>query len=496
MTFSYENGKFPLRYVYLVEAYRDKDGRPRNRKVRIGRVDPEHGVRIISDKIFEDGYLNLTISDELKRSLMEHVVKLKDTHPELLSSYSTRSILGRSADSPYGFPKGAVLKAVRAAEIVPFGPVILREQIALSTGLKEALLANFPETAEELLEFSSSLVFDQNNLELMSAAVGADYTSHLVRELSRKRCQNFYLDFGKDSQRDSELLVDFRWETDISFVLSGKTLEPIWAGDDKDVRPIPVSWVSQGVPPEDSLPQSIFLELPTLNLAAVKDLVLDRNGKSVLISLPYNDSILESGACDEPIFQNIFSNKLFVKRGSLRLGDEELAVHLFYQSIQNPWKAGTGTYTGVDFRDGSSLKDDEKKVLLIRDPHSRRFEVPQVYNAICLMNCFKVLSSRLAATNALASGLGWHKRVFLLFLPMVFAMRFHSCVASNIFSQEMLFDGLMDEFRKLTKFTISGKDVLSSTRTTMREVLVALGLSKERLALLDKGKDPFGERSG
>ncbi|MDR1313801.1 MAG: hypothetical protein LBQ12_08920 [Deltaproteobacteria bacterium] len=84
MAFVFESGKHPNRYLYLGSSYRDSEGKPRNRRVRIGRIDCTTGRRVYLDGFVgarETG--NIQIPPALRARIEEEDRESRRLAPEL-----------------------------------------------------------------------------------------------------------------------------------------------------------------------------------------------------------------------------------------------------------------------------------------------------------------------------------------------------------------------------------------------------------------------------
>jgi hypothetical protein len=437
--------------------------------------------------------LDLPLSDKLLSDLREHMKKLKETYPELLNRYNTSAILGRCgmAKDP-AFPKGTVLSAIRKADIQSYGPLILKDQIALNTGLKDALLAKFPEGLKKLLEFSSSLVFDQNNIEKMSASSNGPLLEELTEELNPKRCQGFFSVFGKGQKTKSDILVAPE-SMELSILMSGKTLMPIFASDDLNDCPGLISKGKSARVSKNVLPPLMLMDEEPFDILRLEELLRDFGDIRLIFRYPYGAKALTRalGLKDTPIFQNILKNGFLSRSTTMKVKGFELGVHFYYQSPQNPWKEGA-PFTGGH---PETFPGIGQKVLLTLDPYEEPLQLSQIYSSIFLENSMKVLEKRLEAVMAVEGDVLNFKSDFVIFLASVFAQHFHLCLGTVPFHSEVPMGRLKDDIRKFTRFIISGKELYSQVKGTLRYVFTALGISKEKLELLDEGIDPFEHNS-
>ncbi|MDR1038150.1 MAG: hypothetical protein LBT40_16770 [Deltaproteobacteria bacterium] len=84
MAFVFESGRHPNRYLYLGYSYRDFEGRPRNRRVRVGRADVPTGCRVyLPGVVGADEIDNIVIQPELKARIAEEDQEARESNPEL-----------------------------------------------------------------------------------------------------------------------------------------------------------------------------------------------------------------------------------------------------------------------------------------------------------------------------------------------------------------------------------------------------------------------------
>jgi hypothetical protein len=480
MTFIFESGKQPQRYVYLVEAYRDVLGRPRNHRVRIGRVDPETGARVLSELALEDGLEGIKLTSEMRESLSESIRHLKEHHPEILQRYDEEGILGRTRKGRAQFPFSLRLNELRSSRAESYGPVILRELIADETGLGKAMAACFPKSHRDLLDLSSSLAFDPTRAHRHTWALAGGLGS-IAGEAGASQVADFYKAFGEGRRGAGDLLVEANGRTKAGIVLPVGCPWPVFLGP---MGPAPGGAGQLPAPP-------LFLALAPGHPGpgGLEILFSVPEGSRPLVCSPYTPALAsvvrDRGGALEVVGGVAPSDGELLASSRLDVSGRALYARLFHGRLASPGRGGDGPGSR------GSADSPMERTLMVSDSEEGAFSLRQVRSAIYLQSVYGVLERRLEAIELLGAEIPAPGRDLVLFLGSVFAVRFHDAYLSVKSGKDSPLEAALDEFRALTRLSINEKSLLTHPGKVVSEILAAMGVAKERLHGLDRGIDPL-----
>ncbi|MDR2338650.1 MAG: hypothetical protein LBF40_00710 [Deltaproteobacteria bacterium] len=438
MTFIYEHGPPERRYVYLVEAYRDLSGRPRNRRVRIGRVDPGTGLRVFPDIELGESLGGLRIPEDVRKAVADGLKDLKASHPELLERYDAKSLLGRALMPHGAFHEPWLRELLRHLEAESHGPLILRELIARSTGLGDCLARNFPDIHEGLLAFCASLAFDTCEAQGMASSADGFFGRMLSTGISVPGMLAFPEDFaGRGFRRGECLLAEAQGGA--LYLLEGKRPWPLWLGMGHWAN-----WATNTHPSRKGLADG--------RLALLE--VVRRSGE---------------GETDGP---------------------EPLAPPGGAQAA-----TGDAAYTGAGEAQGLFRHESGLLLTVSRDKAGREIDPLLLDRGARLLAWDRVLSARLAALETGSGRIPRLFRGFLIGVSMVFALSLDHSVALPPDKARMPYvESILREFRRLMRLSLDGKALVTKTSERVLGVLSGLGYTKTKLARLEKGEDPLAAR--
>jgi hypothetical protein len=182
MAFIFDSGKHPHRYVYVGFSYRDAEGKPRNKRVRVGKVDNSTGIRVYNEAFIGQSVVEgIEISDDVIRKVEEEDRQSREEHPELFGDLAEenkrREVLCRRRMAPmFSFAD------LESAEILEGGTFPLLERKADDAGLLTALKARLPECWEGVFSLAVYLASRSENLE--GAEFWGKWTDGLGSDLS------------------------------------------------------------------------------------------------------------------------------------------------------------------------------------------------------------------------------------------------------------------------------------------------------------------------
>jgi hypothetical protein len=196
--------------------------------------------------------------------------------------------------------------------------------------------------------------------------------------------------------------------------------------------------------------------------------------------LPGGQFPQKDNSCEDPVITGVIA----LRGGSMNF-------KIYNGDLGGFRKASARAGPVSDSSSGNSHGDTLGKVIILSNTDEPGFDLALVRAAAFLQNCLAVLDKRLEAQELIDCKLAKEARSFLLYLSLVFALRFHFTIYSHKDSKSVELESLLEEFQKFTRLRIDGKSLITFMGTRVRETLSALGLSKGKMKLLDKGKDPF-----
>ncbi|MDR2200167.1 MAG: hypothetical protein LBR53_12105 [Deltaproteobacteria bacterium] len=490
MAFLIESGKHPLRYVYLVESFRDAYGRPRNRRVRIGRVDPDSGERIFSELILEEEFEGLILTREIKDKLSESIRNLRENHPELLAKYDPGKIMGKSLELKGALPRKIWVNDLRDARVESYGPIILRELAQENSGLSVFLDRFFPESSGELLEISASLVFDRGFWG-WPALPREGGLARLLREADPGNARDFFRCF-EEGAGEVFLIVEPEGGKGPRFLFH-------------PFRSLPLETLSEGGEGEGAFPPdgaSSSLPPPPL-LIGVEDLKLGnlpelfKKGERVLISSPLTESLLsglrEARGRGDAAFRMTSEEGEEVLSGSADLKGERLEFLLFTSGEARKEAPENGREPPEEDPE-AFLNDPAGKTVLFFQGGVRNLKFPFLQAACFLGKSFLSLERKLEFLGKAEPEEGRESsgRNFLIVLSLIFAFNAYNAYFSSKLRGELSLEDLLTEISDLKRITIQGKSVITFPGESAKRLFLEMGLSSRRLKLLDRGVDPYG----
>ncbi|MDR1167096.1 MAG: hypothetical protein LBO66_14740 [Deltaproteobacteria bacterium] len=143
MAFLFEAGRFPYRYVYLGEAFRDLEGHPRNRRIRVGKVDPVLGVKLFCREFLElDEMGGIKIPESIQQKAIEEMDILSDKYPERVLNFRVQGRDRQSDERRLKTPLFSI-RDIQESSFRDFAPNYLLLRQADRTGFLRLLESNF-----------------------------------------------------------------------------------------------------------------------------------------------------------------------------------------------------------------------------------------------------------------------------------------------------------------------------------------------------------------
>ncbi|MDR2351000.1 MAG: hypothetical protein LBF41_10365 [Deltaproteobacteria bacterium] len=225
MAFVLEAGNPPYRYIYLCEAYRDLDGKPRNRRIRIGKVNAEHGVKIYTKEFLRSRVLNsIEIPEDLRKNAENEMRRIMRQHPHLIGETDgfegvRRGVAKRKALTPL-----FSVRDIREATTRSCGLFHLFNGFSESIELLPSLSRDFPEHANGLFTLSVFLTAADKPLSLCrdwseenrmpAPGLSLEKIAALLAEVTPKRIENYLASplWREISEDDSHLAYVFPGE--------------------------------------------------------------------------------------------------------------------------------------------------------------------------------------------------------------------------------------------------------------------------------------------
>jgi hypothetical protein len=480
MTFLIEHGDYPCRYVYMAESYRNEQRQPRNRRVRIGVVDPESGERVISEAVLADSFAGMRVPPGLRSALEGAISLQKKTRPELRKKYSDVQLLGRRQ---------------RAPEAEAIGPRLLMWLSARRSGLWGPLMARFPETCGDLLDFSSSLAFSLGGVQRLSFSGGG--FKAIMRELSPERASLFFEGFAGQDRSPGGVLAKLPGGGGLFALISEATLAPVWAGA-LEAGSGPGRW---GLPPSRRAP-ALFLSRGSFSLSWLEGRLSELPPEvRVLAAFPISGEPLGflEGEGIGPLPEAGPSGAL--AQGAFSLGGRSLLAEVFPGSLERFPKGlrwgpeAQGPPAFGPHPDMPPSGGEGGFVIVTGPPHLGGG--PAVAGACARAQLLSgVLERRLNAIVPPGETFDGGERGFVLFLALTFALSLGWAAAAAGASDELYPEGLLEDFRRFSR--VRQGSSLSATRLTpgAEAVLAELGLSPLGLRRVARGLSPFGGCGG
>jgi hypothetical protein len=223
MSFLFEAGNLPYRYVYLGRSTRNPGDNPKNIRTRVGKIDP-----VLNERIFSKEFLSGTevdgihIPEDLQLKALHDMVCLADqvqsrcdlrenVSQATISALDSALILAKSETRSIGenpdlnvnldqliYSIRHLLNSTRKN----YGSFYLFESIADSTGLKNVLMASFPGDWKEiymlacyLLSTGEPMMYCQKWIEEtdgLPVSLSSSSISKLMASISQRDIDKFY----------------------------------------------------------------------------------------------------------------------------------------------------------------------------------------------------------------------------------------------------------------------------------------------------------------
>jgi hypothetical protein len=377
-----------------------------------------------------------------------------------------------------------------------FGPVVLRELISESTGLRASLEEVYPSATGGLLEFSSGLVFSLNSSLRVLESMGMRGVESLAGLLTEEKCGDFYRLFGRGMRSLSDLALSMEAPPGSTLFISGSRLLPVCLEDG--------GLGEAGLPPSDERrlgeggtpPPALYMYEEGLGLERFREILRDNPDRRVLVCSTNgagSEGLLREAGMNPILGDSSLPDGELLSSGAVYVRGEAFPVKLYKGGLCGmapPKAAGSGMEGGWGT---SAPPEGLQRVLLASSDFRQSFDLRHARAAHYAEAVHRVLMKRLEAFEPPGRGLKPFERRFMVFLSLVFAVRFRHSVFAARSSEEFFPEGLLEEFRRLLRLTVSGESLLTSVSQRVRQTLMALGASDESLKLMDRGQDPLSD---
>ncbi|MDR2460640.1 MAG: hypothetical protein LBE38_07655 [Deltaproteobacteria bacterium] len=226
MSFVFESGKHPYRYVYLGEAYRDMEGRPRNRRVRIGKVEPVYNLRLYYHDFLVCRVINgINIPPELQKSAKEAMDDIAVKFPKLLETFNQYNPIRNGLQRRVLTPLFSI-QDIKDSVIVDFGAVHLCKKILESLEVMTHVEEVFEESFKDILNVGIFLATSSEPMDNFLQWAGKvdvfpispkfDLVKDPVRQLKEERFLKFFRGYAlaQDDSSTYNYVLDIREDSE------------------------------------------------------------------------------------------------------------------------------------------------------------------------------------------------------------------------------------------------------------------------------------------